>query len=197
MHSWLTVGGITPDCATKAREPIYGGKCHHVTPPSITASFSPWLVPCRALQCHSAVTLSLFTSVLAFFLFVSLFQLVSLLLTPSSRPSPCLSKQLQTEAVFFSVLYLLQQPSKCYPCDFGCFTSMPTYFHSSLGTTLFPLVIPQLNSESELLFHSLALCATFSASIYFLSFFPPFFLFDWQCRFSDVVMEQNLWINRT
>lgn len=43
-------GGIAPDCAAKAREPICGGKCHHVTPPCISASFSLWLVPCRALQ---------------------------------------------------------------------------------------------------------------------------------------------------
>lgn len=100
-----------------------------------------------------------------------------LLSTPSSRPSMCLSKQFETEAVSFSILYLLQQPSKCYPCDLGCFTSMPIYFHSSLGTTLFsPAILqPQLNSESELFFHSIALCATF---IYFLSFFPFFLLTD-------------------
>lgn len=137
MHSWLTVGGIAPDCATKAREPIYGGKCHHVTPPSITVSFSLWLVPCRALQCHSF-------SVYICFCFLSFCLAISAMSyseTPSSCPSVCLSNPLQTEADFFSVLYVLQQPSKCYPCGSGCFTSMPTYFHFHLGTFFFSPVI--------------------------------------------------------
>lgn len=61
-------GGIAPDCAVKAREPICGGKCHHVTPPRISASFSVPLVPCRALQLQLFLHICIgFSSVLTFY----------------------------------------------------------------------------------------------------------------------------------
>lgn len=107
-------GGIAPDCAAKAREPICGGKCHRVTPPCISASSSLWLVPHRALQ------LQLFLCVyICFSSFSSLSVSARVPLSnPSSRPSCCLSNQ-----SLLTAFDLPRQPSKRYPLSPACFVS--------------------------------------------------------------------------
>lgn len=136
------LGGIAPDCVAKAREPICEGKCHHVTPPSISASFSLWLVTCGALQLQ--LFFCVFTSVSH--LLLSL-QLVSLS-CPSSCPSFCLSNHflLTTEAFSFSTFCMAQQPSKCYSHNLACFGvyRCPFLFHYYLF--IFTVIIePQLS----------------------------------------------------
>lgn len=140
MHSWLTVGGIAPNCAAKAREPICGGKCHRVTLPSISASFSVWLVTCGALQLWNSRVCICCT---AFYFFQSECchpppppPLLSQ--DPSSCLLFCLSDHSPLKHSLFSALCAAQQFSRRYSHSLAS-------FHFCPGITQ-----PQLNHRSIL-----------------------------------------------